>query len=196
VIFNVVSEGGSITGTVSIYNTGSANLVFSTTLPAVAWLDVVGPTQATLAPGDSATYLFTWSGVGLSAGFYQTWWDIYSNDPNEDSLHWPVLMRAGTGSSVDPHADRSTPEDFDLLPPYPNPFNPRTTLSFELAHAGHVSLELCNVLGERVATLAEGVWAAGRHEIHANLSTQAAGIYFVRGQSAGQVVVRKLVLLK
>jgi hypothetical protein len=196
VIFNAVSEGGSVTSAVSIHNLGSANLVFSTPLPTATWLDVVGPTQTTLAAGDSATYTFVWSGVGLTSGFYQTWWDIYSNDPNEDSLHWPVLMRVGTGSSVDPHASRTTPEHFNLLPPFPNPFNPSTTLSFELAHAGRVSLELCNILGERVATLAEGMWTAGRHEVPADLSTQAAGIYFVRGQSAEQVVVRKLVLLK
>jgi len=197
VVFKALAEGSTGNSIAYIYNRGGAPLTLTTALPSAAWLNVSGPTTTTVAAGDSAAYTFTWSSAGMTAGFYQAWWDIQSNDPNEGSLHWPVLFRVGTPSAVNPQQPHGAlARSFDLLPPFPNPFNPSTMLSFELAVSGKVSFELCNILGERVATLAEGVWSPGRHDLRVDLSSRAAGLYFVRGQCAGTMVVRKLVLLK
>jgi hypothetical protein len=201
VIFNAVSEGGSVTSQVSIHNLGSANLTFTTTLPAAAWLDAVGPTQATLAPGDSATYGFVWSGGNLSPGFYQTWWDIYSNDPNEDFLHWPVLMRVGSGSSVDPHAGPFAPERFHLLPPFPNPFNPSTEIRFDLPEAATVQLKIFNMLGQEVATLTDGVRPAGAHRViwdgrSASGIQVTSGVYICQIKAGSFVDSKKMLLVR
>lgn len=88
-----------------------------------------------------------------------------------------------------------------LLGNYPNPFNPQTTVSFQLAEAGYVNLEIYNLKGQKVVTLQEGELAAGIYHLPWNgwdrLGRKASsGIYFCRLQTADGVDVRKMVLMK
>jgi flagellar hook assembly protein FlgD len=84
---------------------------------------------------------------------------------------------------------------------YPNPFNPTTEISFALPSAGHVSLEVYNVLGQRVVTLVDGYREAGEHFVQWN-STDASGnqvssgVYFYRLVAGQFVETKKMVLLK
>ena len=55
------------------------------------------------------------------------------------------------------------PTDFALNQNYPNPFNPQTNLSIDLPKSQHVSLEVYNILGQSVKTLADGSYEAGRY---------------------------------
>ena len=180
---------------VYVHNRGNEVLTLTNILPSNAWLTSEGPTTASIAPGDSLAYTFHWNSVRLNAGYYQSVWNLWTNDAGEDTLQRTVAFRVTSpdGTHGSPHAVART---FELSPPFPNPFNLSTTLSFVLPSAGKVKLELCNLLGESVTTLAEGIWATGRHDLRIDLSLRPAGIYFVRGQCAGTVVVRKLVLLK
>ena len=66
------------------------------------------------------------------------------------------------------------PSGFVLGPNYPNPFNPSTLIPYELASSGYVRLEVFNLLGQRVATLVDGVQAAGAHRARWD-GTDAAG---------------------
>jgi hypothetical protein len=50
-----------------------------------------------------------------------------------------------------------------LHPNYPNPFNPLTTIAFELARPGLVRIEIFSLDGRRIRTLVEGAYGAGRH---------------------------------
>ncbi len=73
----------------------------------------------------------------------------------------------------------------------PNPFNPRTTVSFELAQPGYVRLEAVDPRGRRVALLFDGVLAAGRHERSWWPRGLASGVYhLVLTQGAGRGVQR------
>ena len=56
------------------------------------------------------------------------------------------------------------PEDFQLFGNYPNPFNPTTTISYDLSNAGHVMLKVYSVLGREIATLVDGVLPVGSYE--------------------------------
>jgi len=64
---------------------------------------------------------------------------------------------------TDVHGARPPARDL-LAPNVPNPFNPRTTLRFELIAGATVELAVFDVSGRRIATLASGHRAAGRHE--------------------------------
>ena len=88
------------------------------------------------------------------------------------------------------------PLDVDLLPAWPNPFNPVTRLAWTQREAGPARLELFNLAGGRVARLAEGVHASGRHEVSWDASAQASGCYLLRLEVAGQVRTGKLLLVR
>jgi hypothetical protein len=84
---------------------------------------------------------------------------------------------------------------------FPNPFNNSTTIEFELPVAAEVSLELFNILGQKVATLARGWFAAGHYTTQWNGTSDdgretASGIYFYRLEIGAESEVRKLAFLK
>jgi hypothetical protein len=116
--------------------------------------------------------------------------------------HWPMnahdAQRTGcvcldTASDID---DSSPVFARTSLTARPNPFNPVTTIEYEVARAGEVYLEVFDVAGRRVATLIAGEHRdAGRHSI-AYAADGASGVYFARLRAAGTEVTRKLVLLK
>ena len=91
--------------------------------------------------------------------------------------------------------------DPQLTANYPNPFNPSTTISFELAKTGHVKLEIFNVNGALITTLADEVREAGRHYVLWNGKdtkgiSVASGIYFYRFKTGSEVVTKKMMLLR
>ncbi len=88
-----------------------------------------------------------------------------------------------------------------LLEPHPNPFNPTVTLPFTLAAPGRVRLEVFDLAGRRIATLADGAFEAGEQALawdgrdgagHA----QASGVYFARFATVGYTETKRLVLLR
>ncbi len=88
-----------------------------------------------------------------------------------------------------------------LLPPSPNPFNPRTRIRFELAAPGRVEVAIFDLRGRRVRSLVAGDLPAGAHERawdgHTDEGRAAAsGTYLVRMLAAGRVECRRLSLLK
>ncbi len=80
----------------------------------------------------------------------------------------------------------------------PNPFNPSTTIRFDVAHATDVRLEVFNLLGQRVAVLADRSMQAGRHEITWNAMDYSSGAYFIRFNAplAGVNQTQKVILMK
>lgn len=79
---------------------------------------------------------------------------------------------------------------------YPNPFNPTTTISFELAQSGQINLSVYNVLGQRVAQMFNGYRAAGRYNESFDASRLGSGVYFVRMHTGSAVYTHKMTLIK
>jgi hypothetical protein len=88
------------------------------------------------------------------------------------------------------------PSSFSFDSPYPNPFNPKTSLSFAIPTRDQVELMLYNVRGQRVATLLDLVLDPGYHVYELDAANLGSGIYFARMQYKNQAVVQKLLLLK
>jgi uncharacterized lipoprotein YddW (UPF0748 family) len=100
-------------------------------------------------------------------------------------------------SVVPEKSPRDIPGSASLFGNYPNPFNPSTTIAFELVDAGRVSLTVYDSLGRRAMSLAEDrPLPAGRHEIRADLSLLAGGVYFYRLQTGAGHLTGSMVLLK
>jgi len=79
---------------------------------------------------------------------------------------------------------------------YPNPFNASTQISYLLPEQAQVSIDIYNILGQRVVSLFDGIQPAGNHQAIWNASGQASGIYFYRIKAGDKVETKKMQLLK
>ena len=88
------------------------------------------------------------------------------------------------------------PEIFILEQNYPNPFNPSTSIKYSIPEGGFVTLDVYNLLGEKVTSLVNGVQEAGRYEINFDASNLASGIYVYSLRSGSFNLVKKMLLMK
>ena len=95
------------------------------------------------------------------------------------------------------HVDASMlPRQCNLHPNYPNPFNPNTTLRYDLPEPQHVQLYVYDIQGRRIKTLVDSQKPAGAHQFEWNASDLPSGTYFIQMQAGTWKVRRKCVLLK
>jgi photosystem II stability/assembly factor-like uncharacterized protein len=88
------------------------------------------------------------------------------------------------------------PFEYVLEQNYPNPFNPGTVINYSIPQDGIVTIEIFNLLGEKLATLLDEIQVAGRYEINFDASNLSSGIY-VYGLKAGKFnVLKKMLLIK
>ena len=102
--------------------------------------------------------------------------------------------------------NESHPEDYQLSQNYPNPFNPSTAIRFSLPQETQLKINIYNMLGELVETLAEGIYEAGYHKVTfsaidgsasgGNASSLPSGAYIYRIESNSFVQTKKMLLLK
>lgn len=97
----------------------------------------------------------------------------------------PLQLIIGDAAFVEQQTTAALPEEVTLLPNYPNPVVDRTTIRFGLPEAGPVRLTVYDLLGRRVAVLADGRYQAGTHEIQWGGTAQgrrplASGLYLIR----------------
>jgi len=107
----------------------------------------------------------------------------------------PPVVRVGKDEK-EPMLSSSRAMVTELEQNIPNPFNPRTSISFTLAAEGDVRLDVFDVTGRRVATLVDGVKSAGRHTVALDGNSLASGVYFYRLNAGGVVQQKKMILLK
>ncbi len=88
------------------------------------------------------------------------------------------------------------PATLNLEQNYPNPFNPETTINFSLPVSGNVDLAVYNLLGQKVASLASGFRNAGTYTVRWNAAQVSSGWYIYSLRANGQVMNRKMLLLK
>lgn len=102
-----------------------------------------------------------------------------------------------TGIAVDiAHEDAvDLPLTSSLGANYPNPFNPATSIPFTLSEPGHVHLEVMDIMGRRVALLADDTRSAGSHVVQFNASGLASGMYIARFTVDGRTQDTRTMLL-
>ncbi len=88
------------------------------------------------------------------------------------------------------------PTKFELAQNYPNPFNPNTTIKFSLPKQTQLRINIYNMLGELIETLAEGTFNAGYHSVTFSGTHLATGTYIYRLESSEFVQTKKFLLLK
>jgi hypothetical protein len=91
---------------------------------------------------------------------------------------------------------KTPPASFHLAQNFPNPFNPTTTIRYELPVTANVRLTVYNLRGELVRTLVEAEMPAGYHKATFDASGLASGIYFYRLNAGAFTATRKMALTK
>lgn len=110
----------------------------------------------------------------------------------------PYQVNLATSIILDADDDNNEPlpESFELYQNYPNPANPTTTVGFNLKETGNISLELFNLLGQKVEFIERDNLPSGYNEIELNLAEYPSGVYFYRLTADDLSETRKLMLLK
>jgi len=122
--------------------------------------------------------------------------------------HWNLvsgqhfLCHFSTGSvlnssTVSVKPEHNVAQSFELLQNYPNPFNPSTTIPFTVPSHGTATLKVYNMLGQEVATVFHGEVESGRmYHARFDAGTNASGVYVARLEFNGNMLMRKMVLMK
>lgn len=107
--------------------------------------------------------------------------------------NWSLIRYSREDSSA---TNGTVPRPSVLSRNYPNPFNPRTTIEFEIPRSGHLKLDIINILGQRVETIIDEPRNAGRHSVSWDGSGHASGVYFYRLEVGKVSTTKKMLLLK
>ena len=147
-------------------------------------LDLIAKTK--LAGGLGVFYwepeCYNWQGYQLGA------WDPSTEMPT-------AAMDAFIGRSATLVKDEPIVPGYRLAV-YPNPFNPGTTIEYDLPVEGRVEIVVFNELGQIAARLVDSIEMAGHHSIAWGPKESASGVYYCRMISGSYVKTQKLVLLK
>ncbi|MFU8859039.1 MAG: T9SS type A sorting domain-containing protein [Cyclonatronaceae bacterium] len=107
------------------------------------------------------------------------------------------LNIGGTFVSIEDGRTEERPGRIHLGQNYPNPFNPTTIIGFELPAADVVTLEVYNMLGQKVAELLKNsMLGSGRHNVEFNASGLPSGVYLYRLNTNSFSESRKMMLIK
>jgi hypothetical protein len=134
-------------------------------------------------------------------------WDIQYNAEiwNMDQMTWQreanFLIDALTGNFIFKTETTGIEPDeqvrkVELDQNYPNPFNPVTVIGFRLSVFGPISLKVYDILGREVAVLVDGVMPAGNHRVTFDASALPSGIYLYRLEAGGEMIQRKMTVVK
>ena len=107
-----------------------------------------------------------------------------------------VLLEGLTAVASEAAAAGEVPAAYALEAAYPNPFNPATTIRFDLPEAVAVELVVFDVLGREVARLVDGPLGAGRHLVRFEASGLPSGVYLYRLQAGAFTQTRSMMLAK
>jgi len=118
--------------------------------------------------------------------------DFVSPAADDAVIGFSVVVTAPlTGDDETPRPGRTA-----IVAVHPNPFNPATSISFDLAAPREVDMAVYDLQGRRVAQVASGRHDAGRHTVRWDASGLAAGTYLVRMTTADGTSVSKISLVK
>jgi endo-1,4-beta-xylanase len=111
------------------------------------------------------------------------------------ALLWMAQFVQSNPSGVDGNGS-TAPSSFALAQNFPNPFNPSTTIRYDILKASKVELTVFDILGRKVRTLVSGVQAPGHYSVTMDGRDLASGVYFYRLVAGTFTATKKLMLLK
>ena len=167
------------------------------------WL-TVSPYKGTVDLGGTAH-----DSIQVKVGMY----GVYDGFTIEDELlidgisrltppdEYSITVQLAVGTTVSLDEPNVTPFEFALHQNYPNPFNPETKIQFDIAEKSHVTINVFNLVGQKVATLANSSMDVGKYTLtwgglNDNGTPIPSGVYFYEMSTSSYHSIKKLVLVK
>lgn len=186
---------------------------------AVSYLDTnyvyVGGSPGAFPSGKGGFYLSRDGGkgwqfyhAGLPQDVYRVWSlaqtqnslyiSVFVNDPSKNGVY---SLSQALLTPVQEHRSSSLPPNFSLQQNYPNPFNAQTKIEFAVIRKNLMTLDVYNLTGEHVVNLAHGIRDAGKHYVIWNGKNSkggdvVSGIYLYRLRAGGEILIRKMLLIR
>jgi len=107
-----------------------------------------------------------------------------------------IVLKTTNGGIASVENEEEIPTNFLLSQNFPNPFNPITTIKYQIPEISFVTLKVYDVLGSEVVTLVNEEKNIGSYEVEFNGISLPSGIYFYRLQAGSFVETKKMVLMK
>lgn len=208
----IPAGGGSFQADLSITNTGSdtARVQIWLTIGSPDGRDIErGPYSADLPAGREIAKRLTQSlpaeapaGEYTYTGYVGTYpepvevSDGFTFEKAADAARSTARATAGRTLSGFDVTEAELPSAFALHGAYPNPFNPTTTIGYDLPESAHVRLAVYDVLGRRVALLVDGREEAGAKRVVFDAAALPSGMYLYRLETGGRVETRQMLLVK
>lgn len=127
-------------------------------------------------------------------GIYYKWSNFYP--PSSSSIVGCTIDGIGYGTLVSVKDDSQLLTGFSLSQNYPNPFNPATTIVYNIPYSNHVTLEVYNILGQRIKKLVDELQYEGNYKITFDASELPSGVYIYRLKSGSYTASKKMLILK
>ncbi|MCP5062250.1 MAG: T9SS type A sorting domain-containing protein [Ignavibacteriae bacterium] len=137
--------------------------------------------------------------------------DVESNYSHDD-YYYKVLARDNQGKEsvysnevsitglmakyAEQTKEKEIPSEYFVAQNFPNPFNPTTTISYQLPKASNVILKIYDVLGKEVAELVNENKSAGKYNVSFDANNLPSGLYFYKIQAGEFTETRKMLLMK
>ncbi len=123
------------------------------------------------------------------------YWKVRGENPGGTG-DWSVIYSFEMQPATSVGPGEELPTVVALHQNYPNPFNPDTRISFELPESSDVRLSVYTLEGRLVSVLAAGRKAAGVHSLSFGAENLSSGVYIYRLEAGGEVLTRKMMLVK
>lgn len=124
--------------------------------------------------------------------------DVSRNAPvnRKDTIEFMITSLDGIMMTKQFIFNYTPPKEFKLEQNFPNPFNPTTTIQYQLPTDSRVTLKVYDILGSEIATLVNEEQEAGYKEVKFSAANLASGMYICRLQAGGYVSVKKMLMIK
>ena len=158
--------------------------------------------------GGSSNSFIVFPEIGITKTWYYLTKGSYGGTTYDDSTYLIGMLRDGemlgdTIFNIAAGVEKvNIPKQYILSQNYPNPFNPTTTIRYQIPKSGFVSLKIYDILGKVVATLVNEEKPAGIYEVEfsagssGNGANLPSGVYFYKLEAGGNIIDKKLLLLK
>ncbi len=153
-------------------------------------------------PGSSNRTTFGDGDTLSAASYYNDTVTAFVTNISASAASMTADLIVGLAADIGDDDPVTLPNSVVLAQNYPNPFNPSTVIAFSISVAADVTLEVFNVLGQRVTTLVDGPVTAGEHQViwdgtETDGQSVASGIYFYRlTVESNEREVKKMVLVR
>jgi hypothetical protein len=177
-----------------IHNKGNERTISNPLVSLVSddsWVTYISAprTYPSMPPGGSA-------GAGFIVRVDSTFPGYFNFKVNVGVEKWYYWEDSMTVIVTDVEDKIGIPISYKLFQNHPNPFNPTTTIKYEIPELSFVNLKIFNLIGEEITTLVSAEKPVGSYEIEFYAANLPSGIYFYRLQAGNYIDTKKMVLMK